>query len=146
MRDQPRFPVGCVLQQSDLLDKTGPCGNSFPSPQTPQRAPRQQLPRLGLPAPSTAPNLPHPRKEGESVLAESHDSLGQEYPNHWPKSREMSQMLQWGSACWTGLPTARLFNTHTQIRPTPGGSGPSRMPSLVSPLVEMRSTHLFSTH
>lgn len=25
----PRFFLGCVLQPSDLPDKTGPCGNSF---------------------------------------------------------------------------------------------------------------------
>lgn len=35
--------------------------------------PCKSLPQLGLPAPSNAPDLLHPRKEGESRLAECHD-------------------------------------------------------------------------
>lgn len=65
LRNEPQFFAGCVLQQSDLPDKTGPCVNSFPSPQASQRAPIQ------VAFPFWALNLLHPRKKGENVLTES---------------------------------------------------------------------------
>lgn len=110
LRNEPQLLAGCVLQQSDLLDETGPYVNSFPSPQPSQRAPLQVdflIWASLLPALALTFYFPGTRKEGVSVLTQCQDVLGWEY---WPKllkSHDIAglshgargQMLQWGSTC-----------------------------------------------
>ena len=83
---------GRVQQPSHLPDETGPHLNSLQPDFS--KGTHEEPPQLGLPAPSNAPDLLHPRKEGESRLAECHDVPRVAGLRHG----ETSQTVQWVAA------------------------------------------------